>query len=368
MKFICDRQMLSTAAGNASRAVVAKSSVPALEGLLIKTGNNAISVTGYDLEKGITTKIAATVENEGSIVVGARIFCDILRKLSSETVEIISDNSLLVIIKGGKSEFSIMGSSAEEYPEMPDIKGTDSFQIDGALLKEMIEQTIFAVAQSEIKPILTGCLFELSEKEINVVAMDGFRLAVRKEMINAGMEKSFVVPGKTLGDIAKMLEEDYPVSVNVSDKHILFNFAGYQIISRLLEGAFFDYKKAIPETFTTSVKLEVRSFMDSIERTALIITDRLNSPIEIHFENDNVSFSCTTPLGKSYDEFALPAEGKALKIGFNNRFLLDALKAAGCDEVIMQFNGSTAPAIIKPLSSDNFLFLVLPVLLRTGGK
>ena len=146
MKFTCDRQLLSSAALNASRAVVAKCSVPALEGLLIKTSNNAVSITGYDLEKGITTGIAATVENPGTIVVGARIFCEILRKLDTDTVEIISDNSLLVIIKGGKSEFSIMGSSGEDYPEMPVFEGENTLSMDSAVLKEMIDQTIFAVS------------------------------------------------------------------------------------------------------------------------------------------------------------------------------------------------------------------------------
>ncbi len=368
MKFTCDRQLLSSAALNASRAVVAKSSVPALEGLLIKTSNNAVSITGYDLEKGITTGIAATVENPGTIVVGARIFCEILRKLDTDTVEIISDNSLLVIIKGGKSEFSIMGSSAEDYPEMPVFEGENTLSMDSAVLKEMIEQTIFAVSTNEQKPILTGALFEISEGMLNMVAMDGFRLAIRKEPVQGAADASFVVPAKTLADVSKMIEDDYPVTISISKKHILFNFAGYQILSRLLEGTFFDYKKAIPSTFTTSVKISVRQFIDSIDRTALIITDRLNSPIEILFENDAVSFSCTTPLGKSYDEFPLAIEGKAVKIGFNNRFLLDALKATGCDEVILQFNGPLSPVIIKPLSSDSFVFLVLPVMLKDMKK
>ncbi|MDQ5983098.1 MAG: Beta sliding clamp [Eubacteriales bacterium SKADARSKE-1] len=366
MKITCNSQKLVEAVSNVQRAVSSKSCLTVLEGIFIKAEENQIILCGYDLEIGITTKIDANVKASGAIVLSAKIFSDIIRRMPSDEISISVDEKLVTTIKSGASEFSIVGIPPEDYPERPLINSFSDFTINSMTLKSMIRQTIFAVATTDEKPINTGTLFDVSENEINLVSVDGYRLAKRSEKISYNEKIGFVVPGKTLSEILKLLpDEEKEVNISVGKKHITFQIDNYSIISRLLEGDFLDYNSAIPSTKTTELVLNTKDFIESVERVSLVITDRLKSPIRCIFSNGQTKISCITPLGKANDEFQAEIEGDSVEIGFNNKYLLDALKNVDSDKVKIQMNGPLSPLKILPIEGNSFVFLVLPVRLKS---
>ncbi|MEG0839253.1 MAG: DNA polymerase III subunit beta [Hydrogenoanaerobacterium sp.] len=365
MKITCNKAKLVEITSNVSRAVSPKSTLAALEGILLKAKDNRIFLSAYDLEMGMQASMEANVKEEGEIVLKAKLFVDMIRRMDGETVNIESDTKMLTVIKSGLTEFTILGIPAEEFPEMPVVKDVDAVKIPQNMLKSMIEQTLFAVATNDSKPVHTGSLFEIYENCLTVVSVDGFRLAVRREKIHDCKNISFVIPGKTLGEISKLLEEvDELVNMDISNKHIILNIGEYAVISRLLEGEFLDYKSAIPPAAATVITVNKREFMDSIERTSLLISDKLKSPLRISFENEAIKMSCSTAIGKAYDELSCKIKGEGVEMGFNNRYLIEALRAADCDEVNLVVNGALSPMKIVPLKDESFLFLVLPVRLK----
>lgn len=367
MKITCDKQKLNEAVLNIQRAVSTKSSVPALEGILIRADESTIFLCGYDLELGITTTLDCNVEQQGSVVLSAKLFGEIVRRLPADTVTISSDDKQMTTIESGEAKFSIVGIPAEEYPELPTINEETSLKIQSGLLRSMIHQTLFAIAENDAKPIHTGTLFELEPKLLRLVSVDGYRLAIREEPINCDLETSFVVPGKTLGEILKLLDEDdSDIELQIGRRHILFSIQNYTVISRLLEGEFLDYRAAIPNECSTELKISTQDFIKSVERVSLLITDRLKSPIRCVFGEEEIKLSCSTAIGRANDKLPAKITGNSLEMGFNNRFLLDALRNAECDEVRIQINGSLSPMRILPCEGNSFLFLVLPVRLKSS--
>jgi DNA polymerase-3 subunit beta len=366
MKIACSRQQLNEAVLNVQRAVSTKSSVPALEGILIKAGESAVELCGYDLELGMTTKIPASVQEEGSIVLSARLFGDIVRRLPAEEVLLSADEKQTAVIKSGTAEYSIVGIPAEEYPELPSINGESTLKIPCPVLKSMIRQTLFAVAESDAKPIHTGTLFELGENKLRLVSVDGYRLAIREEPVGFAAKNSFVVPGKTLGEVLKLLGDDGDLELQIGRRHILFSIGSYTVISRLLEGEFLDYRAALPGSGTTEVRVSTRSFIDSVERVSLLIADRLKSPLRCVFDDGEIRLSCSTAIGRATDQLEAKIEGNGLEMGFNNRYLLDALHNTECDETRIRLSGPLNPMEILPPDGESFLFLVLPVRLKNS--
>ncbi|HAN44433.1 MAG TPA: DNA polymerase III subunit beta [Ruminococcaceae bacterium] len=361
----CEKQILSEAVSNVSRAVSTKSTLSALEGILLKASGGSLTLTGYDLDMGISTSIEAYVKEEGEIVLSARLFFDMIKKMPSDKITITTSEKYLTTIKGDVTEYSILGIPANEFPELPVLNDTNTVAINQDILKSMIGQTLFAIATTDSKPVHTGSLFDIENNQITVVSVDGYRLAMRKEAAQTSQNLSFIVPGKTLAEVSKLLEEkDTPVEIKVSRKHIIFNIDGYMVVSRLLEGEFLDYKTAIPQNSTTTVNVTTRECIDCIERASLIISDRLKSPLKVSFENNAIKFSCTTAIGKAYDEIDCKVSGNPVEMGFNHKYLSDALRASECDEVRMEINGPLSPVKILPPSGDSFLFLVLPVRLK----
>jgi DNA polymerase-3 subunit beta len=229
----------------------------------------------------------------------------------------------------------------------------------------MIRQTIFAVAESDAKPIHTGTLFELEKDKIRLVSVDGYRLAMREEKAQCDQELSFVVPGKTLGEVLKLLSDgDEELEILIGRRHIIFNIGNYRVISRLLEGEFLDYRAAIPASSSTEILVKTRSFIDSVERVSLLITDRLKSPLRCLFADNEIKVSCSTSIGRANDQFEAKINGNNVEMGFNNRYLLDALRNTEGDEVKIQLNGALSPMKVLPREGDSFLFLVLPVRLK----
>ena len=367
MKFVCSTADLSEACLNVQRAVSTKTSIPAVEGILIKALGGELILTGYDLELGINTSIKASVEENGSIIINARILCDILRKLPGETVRIESDSRQLANIVSGNAKYSLIGMSAEEYPELPSVSGGYPVVINQGVLKEMVRQTIFAVAVNDSKVVHTGVKFEIGQRIIKLIAIDGFRLAVRKEDIDYdGEEISFIVPAKTLSEIMKLMnDDDGVISLGVGKRHIVFEVDGYSVVSRLLEGEFLNYKSAIPLNCSTKVRVNTRDMINSIDRASLIISEKYKSPIKCVFENNLIRLSSVTSLGTASDSVGAQIDGESVEIGFNNKYLTDALRVADTDEVRLELNGPVSPIIILPPEGDSFLFLVLPVRIKT---
>lgn len=367
MKISCDRASMVEAVSNVQRAVSTKSCITALEGILIKTLDGQIELCGYDLEIGITTTIDAKVMDPGAVVISAKIFSDIIRRLPGKEIELTCDEHLVATIKSESSTFSLTGITPKDFPDLPVIDSYASFCISSTILKSMIKQTIFAVSDSESKPINTGTLFEISDARINLVSVDGYRLAKRTEKIDTDQNFRFVVPGKTLNEILKLIPEaEENISISVGRRHITFTVANYNIISRLLEGEFLDYTSAIPTEYSTEIQATTRELIDIIDRVSLVITDRLKSPVRCIFANNSAKISCITSIGKANDEATLTMSGENLEIGFNNRYLLDALRNTDTDEITLQLNGPLSPMKILPKEGDSFIFLVLPVRLKAG--
>ncbi len=366
MKFYCETELLSQACQNVQRAVSTKTSIPAVECIYIKAQNGELILTGYDLEFGIYTSIKAKVEEAGGILINAKILCDIMKKIPGQFVNIEADERQLARITSDEAKYSIMGISASEYPELPSVTGGFPINLPQRLLKEMVRQTIFAAAVNDNKIVHTGIKIEIDERIIKLIAVDGFRLAIRKEAINyEGDSISFVVPAKTLAEVVKLItDDDAIISIGVGKRHIVFEINGYSVVSRLLEGDFLNYKTAIPTNSTTTVKVNTRMFIESIERTSLIISDKITSPIRCLFNENNIKVSSSTAVGTANDKINAIITGDTVEIGFNNRFLLEALRVADTDEVKIELNGAVSPILILPPENDNFTFLVLPVRLK----
>ncbi|MBQ5897650.1 MAG: DNA polymerase III subunit beta [Oscillospiraceae bacterium] len=364
MKFSCSRQELSEALNNVTRAVAAKTTHPAMEGVLIVAEDDRLTLSCYNMELGITTYMAARISENGSIVLNAKLFFDMVRRLASEKIEIESDDRFLTKIRGGAAEYNIIGIEAEEFPQVPSVDEKINFTIKEETLKSMIDQTIFAVAVNDFKPVHTGSKFIIKDHVLSVVSVDGFRLAIRQEQVSYGDELDFIVPGKTLSEVSKLLEGEEDVLIALSQKHIIFRVGRYDVVSRLLEGDFIDFRSSIPASSNTVVEVKVRDFLNSIDRTSLLINDRLKSPIRLSIGSGEIKISCSTALGKISDVVECDIKGEPVDMGFNNRYLLEALRATGCDKVKMIINSSLSPVKIVPMEGESFLFLVLPVRMK----
>ena len=366
MKIICKRGDLISAVSGVSRAVSMKSSIPSLEGILVKTEENSVNLTGYDLEMGITTSITAKVEDPGEVVINARLFSDVIRKVTGEDILIESNERANVEVICGITKFIFTGIPASDFPELPSPDTETALSISGNYIKEMIERTIFAVAQDNQKPVHTGTKFFIEKDNLKLVSVDGYRLAVCQKSINNSQERSFVVPAKTLSEVSRLIgDNEELVYISTAKRYAVFFLKNYTIVTRLLEGDFLDYNRAIPEGYKTRVKIDVDLLFDAVERASLIITDRFRSPVRLKFENDTISINCVTTIGSAYDELPANIFGNDVEIGFNNRYILDALRHCGVKEVFLEINEPTSPMKIVPIEGDDFLFLVLPVRIKT---
>ena len=367
MKFSCEKYLLQSACGTASRAAASKSPIPALEGLLLQAADR-LTVTGYDLKKGIYTQLEADVKEQGSVVVGARLFGEMIRRLPDGIVTISTDVNNNVNVKCGKSEFNFMGISPEDYPEMPVVDGVNNIALPQKILGSMINQTIFAVADNDMRPIYTGTLFDIEGEELTMVAVDGYRLAKRSEKLEtAKMENcSFVVPGSALADIERICgDSEELVKISVGAKHISFSIGETVVISRRLEGEFLNYKKSIPDSFKYTVKVDRGEFMSAIDRVSLIVSERNTSPVRMNFNDGSIDCLCVTPIGRAEDVCTCEGSGEGLQIGFNDRYLKDALKAAGTEELNVCLNSASSPCVITAADgSENFTYMILPVRLH----
>ena len=369
MKFSCEKALLQAAISTASRAVSPKSSIPALEGILLEAGQE-LRLTGYNLDTGIRTIVPAEISETGTLVLAARLFGEIIRKLPDDVVTFQTEN-YMVHITCGPSEFNILGTDPEEFPELPTVEYQNSLSLPQSRLKSMIAQTIFAVSDNESRPIHTGSLFEADSTGLTIVSVDGFRLALRHEAIDqkdGAPEFSFVVPGSALSEVEKICSDcDEPVSVTQGARHIMFKVGPTMLVTRRLEGEFLAYRQAVPRNNGIKLEGETRTLLSSIERVSLIITEKLKSPLRCLFEDGLMKISAKTAIGDANDQCPVTGDGQGQEIGFNNKYLMDALKAAPADKVRLELSTSVSPCVILPTEGEeNFLYMVLPVRLKAG--
>jgi DNA polymerase-3 subunit beta len=364
MKIVCSKNFLLNSISTVQKAVTGKTTLPILDGILISGKDNQVSLTATDLDMGIETKMSSDVEvvEEGSVVINSRLFGEIIRKLPDITITIESDNTYNTIITCGKSKFNVVGQDPKDYPELPVINENAMYKIPQDLLKNMIRQTIFATAQDETRPILTGVLFEVKDGVLSMVALDAYRLALRKSNVDLSSNISVVIPGKTLNEVGKILDSsNEEVEITFTPNHILFKVENTRVISRLLEGEFINYRQIIPDEYKLRVKANSKMLLDSIERASLLAKEGKTNLIKMNITNNNMIITSNSQFGNVHEEVPIVLEGNELQIAFNSKYFIDALKIIDEEEVYLEFSSSVSPCLVKTIGSEDYVYLILPV-------
>lgn len=368
MKFRCEKGKLQEAISIVQKAVTTKSPMEILHSILIKAENNRLTFIGTDIDLSIETKIEAEVIENGVIAVDSKLFGDIIRKLPNNFVEIEQTENKLSI-RCEKSKFTLLVNlNVDEFPSLPEINENIIFHVNQKLLKNMVKGSIFAIAQDETRPILTGILFEVKENNINLVALDGYRLALRCESIENDKEISSVIPGKTLNEVSKILsDEETEVNITFTENHILFNLGETKVISRLLEGEFIKYNSIIPKEYNSRVIVKKSELLNCIERASLVAKDGNTNLIKFDITDENIVITSNSQLGMVREELNIVLQGDQLQIAFNSKYLIDVLKIIDEDEISLEFSSSVSPCLIKNKENTKFTYLVLPVRLLNSN-
>lgn len=362
MKIIINQKTLANKIGIAQKAINSKTTIELLKGILLVAKNDQLKITGYDAEIGIETYTQAEVQEEGEIVVDARLFGDIIRKLPDSFVELETDNENNIYINCVNSKFKIKGYPAKEFPKLPDVEDGALCDIPQELLKNMIKQTVFAISQDQTKPILMGELLEIQDGNISLVAIDGYRLAVRTSNFENPIQNvKVIIPGKTLIDVNSLLTSEESIGLGFNEKNAVFMIKDTKIITRLLEGDFIDYKKLLPKEYNTKVKLNTRDLLDSIERASLLSQTEKNNLIKLSIRDEIMAITSNTEKGNVYEEVALELDGDYLDIAFNSRYFIEGLKNIESEEIFIELTTNVNPCIIKPSNGTDYTYLLLPV-------
>ena len=369
MRFTCEKSMLVAGLNITGRTVAQKSSLSVLEGILCRA-SAGLSLTGYNMETAITYQIDAEVNDPGTCVLPAKLFGDIIRRLPEGPVTVVVDENYKVSIRAGYASFSISAENAEDYPELPDVGSGRPVFLPQKALRELIGGTIFAVSDNLSRPIHTGVKFEVSEDAISAIAVDGFRLARRTFHPDSatGRNLSFVVPAQGLKEVEKILADtDEDASFTLGTKHILFQIGGATLICRLLEGEFLDWKRVVPTNCPIKLTAYVSDLSSSIERVGLIVSEKYKSPVRCTFSNQVVNLRTNTTIGAAEDRCSVAGDGKELEIGFNVRYLADALRAIPSEEVVLELTNGLSPIVLTPAEDKyDYAYMVLPVRIKNS--
>lgn len=364
MKFTCNQQLLTKALNTVSKAVTQRTTIPILKGILLKTnGNESLIIAASDLDISIERKIPVSVEEEGSIVVSAKLFSDIIRKLPNEEIEIEEDNNT-VNIRCLASEFKVVGQPADEFPNIGNYKEENKTRIEKDILKDMIKKTSFAASIEESKGIIVGVLLEQEEDSITMAALDGFRMAITREEMKSSGKRKIIIAAKILNEINKIFienEEEKEIDLIIDDKKAVILMEETRIVVRLLEGEFIKYKDILPKESQCKVKINREEMYESLERASLLAREGKNNLIKLSIYRDKIIITSRSEEGNVKEEVFIEKEGTDLEIGFNVKYILDVLKAVSDEELLMEFNTNVSPCLIKPVEGDKFEYLVLPV-------
>lgn len=375
VKFIIQRDYLIQSVQDVMKAVSSKTTIPILTGIKITATEEGIALTGSDSDISIESFIPreaagdeiVEIKETGSIVLHARFFSEIVKKLPKDTVEIEVQNHLLTVLRSGKSEFNLNGLDAEEYPLLPQIEESNFFSIPTDLLKSMIRQTVFGVSSSETRPILTGVNWKVGNNELNCIATDSHRLALRKATIHSETEDFYnvVIPGKSLAELSKILDDSNElVDIVITENQVLFKTKNLLFFSRLLEGNYPDTTRLIPDESKTIVTLNAKEFLQAIDRASLLAKEGQNNVVKFSILPEGVIeiYSNSPEIGKVIEEVqSHSVEGEELKISFSAKYMMDALKALDGTEITISFTGAMRPFIIRTTHDESILQLILPV-------
>ena len=368
MRFTCEKSMLVQGLNIAGRTVAQKSSLSVIEGILCKA-EVGISLTGYNMETAITYMIDAEVTESGACILPAKLFGDIIRRLPEGPVTVVVDEAYKVSIRAGYASFSISAESAEDYPDLPDVNAGRAIQIPQKELKNLISGTIFAVSENQGRPIHTGVKFEVDHSSISAIAVDGFRLARRTWHPEAptNRDTSFVVPAAGLKEVEKILtDSDEEASFTPGPKHILYQVGNATLVCRLLEGDFLDWRRVVPTNCPVKLVAHVSDLASSVERVGLIVSEKYKSPVRCVFSDQVLQMRTSTTIGVAEDRCSIAGDGKELEIGFNVRYLADALRVIPSEEVIMELTNGLSPIVLTPVDDKHdFSYMVLPVRIKS---
>ena len=370
MRFTCEKSMLVTGLNITGRTVAQKSALSAIEGILCKA-DTALRFTGYNMETAITYEIDAEITEAGKCVLPARLFGDIIRRLPEGPVTVVVDDNYKVSIRAGYAAFTISAEGAEDYPELPDVSTGNAIRIPQSALKELISGTIFSVSENQGRPIHTGVKFEVENETVSAIAVDGFRLARRTYHTEepTGRNQSFVVPAQGLKEVEKILQdEDEDVIFTLGGKHILFQMGCATLICRLLEGDFLDWRRVVPTGCPVKLVANVAELTSSLERVGLIVSEKYKSPVRCVFSDQVLQLKTNTTIGVAEDRCSFAGDGKELEIGFNVRYLCDALRAVPSEEVTLELTNGLSPIVMTPVDDKHdYAYMVLPVRIATQG-
>ena len=359
MIFSCSLNSLSEVVNNVSLAISAKANaIPALEGLLLECEDNQLKITGYDLDIGILGSLEVESRQNGAAILNSQLLKEMLKKMAGPTVNISTDEKFMTTISDSETEYKIIGLDPNEYPKIPQVGANQSLTIKDNVLKNMIYKTLFAVSQTSVQnPILCGSMFKIKDEFLNIVSVDGYRVALSRQKIDTDLQDiSFVVPSKTLNEICKLLKDDdnAQTTIELSQNHAVFKIGGYFIVT----------KAAIPQKSSTTILVNPKDMAQRIERVSIMVTNRISVVMKI--EDSRAFLRCESSLGKVNDTFLVEMTGNSIeKIAFNNKYMLDALKHCECEQIKINMDGPVMPIKIEPTDSDEFLYLVLPVRLKS---
>ena len=369
MRFTCEKNMLVQGLNIAGRTVAQKSSLSVIEGILCKAGQG-LSLTGYNMETAITYLIDADVSDPGQCILPAKLFGDIIRRLPEGPVTVVVDDNFKVSIRAGFASFTISAESADDYPDLPDVNTGKAIRIPQSALKELISGTIFAVSENQGRPIHTGVKFEVKDDAVSAIAVDGFRLARRTFHTEkpTGRDLSFVVPAAGLKEVEKILtDSDENVAFTLGGKHILYQIGNATLVCRLLEGEFLDWRKVVPTNCPIKLIANVSDLASSVERVGLIVSEKYKSPVRCIFSNQVLNMRTNTTIGAAEDRCAIAGDGKELEIGFNVRYLADALKVVPSEEVTLELTIGLSPIVLTPVDEKkDFAYMILPVRIKNS--
>ncbi|MGN0710222.1 MAG: DNA polymerase III subunit beta [Anaerovoracaceae bacterium] len=368
MKFTCNQQVLAKAINTVSKAVTNRTTIPILKGILLKAENNQLVLTSSDLDLSIEKKIDAYVSEEGETVVMAKLFGEIIRKLPNEdiTMELQDENN--ITIECSSSQFNIVCFPSDEFPNIGDIEEKSKLVLNREIFKEMIGKTSFAASLDESKGVIVGVLLELEENTMNMVALDGFRMAVAREEMKNSEEKKIIINSKILGEISKIISEvdDEEVGFILDSKKAVLVLEGTRIVLRLMEGEFIKYKDIIPKESQTTVIINRGDLLESIERASLFAKEGKNNLVKLSISENNMNITSRSEEGNVLENVMISTEGPGLDIGFNSKYMIDVLKVIDDESIRLELNSSVSPCLVKPIEGNQFVYLILPV--RLSGN
>lgn len=366
MKISCLNTDFLNAINAASKASSSNTSFPILETLLIDA-EDEIKITGNNLEIAIECTVPGNIMKQGQAAVDSKMLCEIMRRMPDGVVTFESGENNIMTIKCGEIVYNINTVPGEDFPKIPDVQYMEKINVKSADITTLVRKTSFAVAQNDLKPILTGVKFEFKKNEIKAISVDGFRMAlktVKTETENP--EFSCVIPGKALNELCKITGNTEEIEIAVSDKNVLFTFDGCKFFSRILEGEFINYEAFIPNESLYSAEVNLNEFLKCIDRAALLSeSDGSKTPVRVMYDNDLIGIACNTERGKMTDSLVVSSDGtENFTVGYNCKYLMDSLKAAEGEKILIQITGDKKPTVIKPVEGDDFVFIVLPVMIR----